>query len=261
MPVAGPVLLVGCGRLGSAIAEGWLGTGTVSPADLLIRTRTTTPAVQAFAEQGVNVSPSSYDRPAAVVLSVKPANWREAVAGLALTPGVPVISVMAGVRLDALTEALPGHPVARVMPSTSVASARGAAALLAPDATAHQAARTLFGPLSTLVEVPDDAAMDAATAVCGSAPAFIHAFVRGLAQGGVDQGLDPAAALALARGALQAAAASSEDAAQSLEALIARVASPKGTTEAGLNALAAGGLDSLAAAAVEAAVNRARELG
>ena len=102
--------------------------------------------------------------------------------------------------------------------------------------------------------------MDAATAVAGSGPAFVYAFVEALARAGAEAGLTPAAAAALARGALRSAGAGLETGA-ALPDLIGRIASPGGTTRAGLDAMAADGdLDRAAAAAVQAAVRRAREL-
>ena len=97
-------------------------------------------------------------------------------------------------------------------------------------------------------------------AVAGSAPAFIHAFVQALARAGESEGLPREAAERLARGALRSAGAGAETGA-SLDDLIGRVASPGGTTRAGLEAIeAAGDLERAAEAAVGAAVRRAREI-
>ena len=102
--------------------------------------------------------------------------------------------------------------------------------------------------------------MDAATATAGSAPAFVYAFVQALARAGEAQGLSRDAAERLARGALRSAGAGAETGA-SLEELVARIASPGGTTRAGLDAMEAGGdVDRAAEAAVNAAVARAKEI-
>lgn len=240
------VTLLGHGRLGSAISEGWRLTGAVS--DPAILTRAVPP-----------VCPPDTD---VLVIAVKPAAWRQAVAPLAesLPTDAVVLSVMAGVRAADIAAALPGRAVVRVMPTTAVAQARGVAAIWSADASARDLAHRLFDAIADTVDLADESLIDAATAVAGSAPAFFYALARGLAAAGVEAGLTPDAAARLARGALGSAGAgvSTPD---TLEALIARIASPGGTTRAGLDALQAADIDGAARAAVQAAVARARALG
>lgn len=259
----GAVVLVGCGRLGSAILEGWLATGAVAARDIIILTPSGKAAAEAARALGARINPALtvLAEARAVVLSVKPAMWRDALAPLLETLPVqaPVISVMAGVGTADIA-AVAGRPVARVMPTTGVAQARGVAALWSADAVARETARSLFGPLADVVDLEREALMDAATAVAGSAPAFIHAFTQALARAGEAQGLSATAAERLARGALRSAGAGAESGA-GLDDLIGRIASPGGTTRAGLDAMAdAGDLDRAAIAAVEAAVGRARAI-
>lgn len=258
---AGTVALVGCGRLGSAILEGWLKTGAVTADDLIILTPSDKPAANAARAQGARVNP-----PAAVlgeartlVLAVKPAKWREALGPLigTLSPEILIVSVMAGVAAADI-RAVADRPVARVMPTTAVAQGRGVAALWSDHAIARERARGLFGAMAEVVDLDLEAHIDVATATAGSAPAFIHAFVQALAKAGEAEGLSAEAATRLARGALRSAG-SGVEIGESLETLIARIASPGGTTRAGLDAMAASGdLDRAAEAAVRAAVQRAR---
>mgnify|MGYP001459897786 CR=1 FL=1 len=177
---AGPVALVGCGRLGSAILEGWLKTGALVAPDLIILTPSDKPAADAARAQGAQVNP-----PAAVlgeartlVLAVKPAKWREALGPLigALNPETLIVSVMAGVAAADIY-ALADRPVARVMPTTAVAQGRGVAALWSDHAIARGRARGLFEAMAEVVDLDLEAHIDVATATAGSAPAFIHAFV------------------------------------------------------------------------------------
>ena len=259
----GAVVLVGCGRLGSAILEGWLATGTVAPTDLIILTPSGKPAAEAARALGARVNPpaEALNQAGAVVLAVKPARWREALEPLvaSLPGGAVVVSVMAGVAAGDIA-AVAARPVARVMPTTGVAQARGVAALWSDQARARETARGLFCALADVVDLDSEERMDPATAVAGSAPAFIHAFVQALARAGAAQGLPPEAAERLARGALRSAGAGAGTG-EPLEALIARIASPGGTTRAGLDAMAASGdLERAAQAAVEAAVQRARTI-
>jgi pyrroline-5-carboxylate reductase len=260
---SGDVVLVGCGRLGSAILEGWLATGTVAPADLIILTPSSKPAAEAARARGARVNPPAEALAGArtVVLAVKPAKWREALSPVlaGLPSGATIISVMAGVKSGDIAAAA-ARPIARVMPTTGVAQARGVAALWSSDVEARETGRGLFEEIADVVDLNDEALMDASTAAAGSAPAFIHAFVQALARAGQAQGLSREAAERLARGALRSAGAGAETG-EPLDALIARIASPGGTTRAGLDAMSAGGdLDRAAAAAVEAAVQRAKAI-
>lgn len=259
----GEIVLVGCGRLGSAILEGWLASGAVVPAGLIVVTPSPKPVANRAALAGarINAPPGDLAEADAVVLALKPAVWREALAPLAahLRADAVIISVMAGVKADLIAEAS-GRAVARVMPTTAVAQARGVAAVWSADDRAREAARALFGPLAELVDLPDESLMDAATATAGSAPAFIHAFVQALATAGEAQGLSNDAATRLARGALRSAAAGLETG-ETLDALIGRVASPGGTTRAGLDAMTNdGALVDVARRAIDAAVMRAKAL-
>jgi len=258
-----PVVLVGCGRLGSAIVEGWLLTGAVDPAELIILTPSEKPVAEQARAKGARVNPPSeaLTNARAAVLSVKPAYWKGAVEPLAsaLPEDATLVSVMAGVRAAAIGEAMTSRPVARVMPTTAVASGNGIAAVWSADDDARAVAHALFAPLAQVVDLAVEDLMDVATAVAGSGPAYVHAFAKSLAAAGEAAGLDSASALTLARGAVRSAA--SAEPSDSLDALIARVASPGGTTEAGLKALNGGAaLDDAVAAAVGAALKRAREL-
>lgn len=238
-----PITLLGHGRLGSALIEGWRLTGAATPT---ILTRADEPVCPADTR--------------ALVIAVKPAHWREAVAPLApsLAHDAVVVSVMAGVRACDIARVLP-RPIARVMPTIAVAQAQGVAAVWSDDPRAVTLAHALFGRVADTVDLADEALLDPATAVAGSGPAFFHAFAQALASAGVEAGLPQDMAERLARGALRSAGAGAATA-LSLTDLIARIASPGGTTQAGLDALHASGLADAAKATVSAAVARARAL-
>ncbi|MGZ9113578.1 MAG: pyrroline-5-carboxylate reductase family protein [Brevundimonas sp.] len=258
-----PVVLVGCGRLGSAIVEGWLKTGAVNPADLIILTPSEKPVAEQARALGAQVNPplDALITARILVLAVKPAVWRNAVVPLAGHLGAEtwLVSVMAGVSSTDIAQVV-ARPVARVMPTTAVAQARGVAALWSADPKAREVARDLFSPMADVVDLEAEAQIDAATAVAGSAPAFIYAFVQALAEAGQAEGLAAEAAQRLARGALRSAGAGAETD-DTLAMLIARIASPGGTTRAGLDAIAASrDLGRAATVAVTAAVRRARSL-
>lgn len=262
MGALGPVVLLGCGRLGSALVEGWLASGTLAPGDMTLISRSENEAVRGFGGQGVRTGPDALpDGPVTLVLATKPAQWREAVAALLPhlnQPPTVSVSVMAGVLAADLRTTI-GGTIARVMPTTAVAERQGVAAIWSADDLARGIATQLFAPMADVVQLDAEGQLDPATAVAGSAPAFIYAFVQALAEAGAAQGLPEDAAHRLACGALRSAASGAASP-WDLDALIARIASPGGTTRAGLDALSAGQLDTLVHAAVSAAVARARDL-
>lgn len=262
MAVARPVVLVGCGRLGSALVEGWLRFGPVTAADLIVLTRSDTPGARAARAAGARVNPEvgALKSAGTVVLAVKPGGWRDAVVPLVgrLADDAVLVSLMAGVRAVDLVEAL-DRPLVRVMPTTGVARGEGVAAIWAATLAGRAMGHALFARVAQVVDLDDEALMDAATATAGSAPAFLLSLVQALARAGTTHGLSEAAATALARGALRSAAAGIAGE-ESLEQLIDRVTSPGGTTRAGLDA-SADYIDAAAQAAIAAAIRRAGELG
>lgn len=236
-------------------------TGAVAAGDLIVFTPSEKPAAEAAQADGARVNPalSALGDARVLLLAVKPATWREALTPLVadLNAEAVIVSVMAGVAAADIG-AVAGLPVARVMPTTAVAQGRGVAALWSAHEEARERARALFESMAEVVDLDQEAWIDAATATAGSAPAFIYAFVQAVARAGEAEGLSADAATRLARGALRSAGAGVESG-EALETLIARIASPGGTTRAGLDAMAASGdADRAAGAAVRAAVQRAR---
>jgi pyrroline-5-carboxylate reductase len=264
MPEHLPILLLGAGRLGGALIEGWRLTSAVKPSEVLICDPQPGPAATAAAAAGARLNPdwSELIRAKTVLLAVKPQVWREAAQAYqpALSADAVIVSVAAGVRCADISEAF-GRPAARVMPITAVAVAQGAAAIYAPDARARAAAHALFDPVASVVDLQDEDLMDAVTAVCGSAPAYLYAFTEALEAAGEAEGLPPEAARALARATMAGAAALMARSGQDPAELRRQVTSPGGTTEAALAVLMGEtGLFPLLREAVAAAAARSREL-
>ena len=259
-----PILLLGAGRLGGALLEGWRRTGAFAPADLIVRDPQPGAAALAAVEGGAKLNPTEAElgRARTVLLAVKPQLWRDAARDLAahLSPEAVIVSVAAGVRADDIAEVF-GRPAARVMPITAVAVAKGAGAVVSSDARARAAAHALFDPVGVLVDLEDEAMMDAVTGVCGSAPAYLYAFTEALEAAGEAQGLPREAAQALARATMAGAAALMAASGEEPAELRRQVTSPNGTTEAALKVLmGTEGLGPLLREAVAAATNRSREL-
>ncbi|WP_299174960.1 pyrroline-5-carboxylate reductase dimerization domain-containing protein [uncultured Brevundimonas sp.] len=264
VPSRGPVVLVGCGRLGSAILEGWLLTDSVAAADLIILSPSEKPAAEVARGQGARINPplEALTEAEVIVLAVKPAMWREVMTPLLpfLADRAVILSVMAGVTAPTLAEGIGGWPIVRVMPTTGVSRGRGVASIWSADDRARTIGRGLFESMAETVVLTDEALMDAATAVAGSGAAYFYAFTEALARAGEASGLDAATADVLARATLRSAADSMGD--DGLEALIGRIASPGGSTRAGLDAMAKDGrLTAMLNETVAAAVKRNREMG
>jgi pyrroline-5-carboxylate reductase len=199
-----------------------------------------------------------------VVLAVKPQVWREVgrdVAGL-LRPDAVVVSIAAGVGLSSLAEVFGARAIARVMPTTGVAIGKGVASIIAHDPVARARAHVLFDPVATTVDLDDEALMDAATAVSGSAPAYLYAFIEALESAAIDAGLAEKDAASLVRATVAGAAVLLRESGEAPAELRRKVSSPGGTTEAALKVLLAKqGFGPLMHKAVSAAVARSRELG
>jgi pyrroline-5-carboxylate reductase len=261
-----PILVLGAGHMGGALIEGWLATGAFEASHLIVSDPQAGAAAHDAVAKGARLNPpiEALAEAPLVVLAVRPQVWRAVAAEIAplLGPDAVVVSVAAGVRTQDLAAVFGPRPVARVMPTTGVAVGKGAVSIFAHDASARAAAHVLFDPVATTVDLADEALMDAAVAVSGSAPAYLYAFMEALAAAGVAQGLSPEASKALVRATVVGAAAlldrSNEDPAD----LRRKVASPGGTTEAALTVLMGGdGLGPLLAETVAAAARRSRELG
>ena len=266
MAQTSPILLMGAGRLGGALIEGWSLTGALALSDLIIRDPQPSDAARAAAAGGARLNPpdAALAEARTVLMAVKPQIWRDAARELEphLGADAVIVSVAAGIKAADLAAAFGGRPVARVMPITAVAVGQGAAAIFAPDSSASQAAHALFDPVAKVVDLKDEALMDAVTAVCGSAPAYLYAFTEALEAAGEAEGLPAEDARTLARATMAGAAALMARSGEEPSELRRQVTSPGGTTEAALKVLMGEhGLGPLLRAAVSAAARRSRELG
>jgi pyrroline-5-carboxylate reductase len=260
-----PILILGAGRMGGALIQGWRRAGVFAPADLILRDPHPTELAQAVARDGARLNPAdpALVEAQTVLLAVKPQLWRETAAEVAslLHPEAVIVSVAAGVQSADIAAAF-GRNVARVMPTTAVAIGQGTTSIYAAEPEARARARALFGPVGTVVDLDDEVLMHAATAVSGSAPAYLYAFIEALEAGGAAAGLPVEAAQRLARSTIAGAAALLAQSGEEPAELRRQVTSPGGTTQAALEVLMGeGGLSPLLRDAVAAALRRSKELG
>lgn len=262
------LVLLGCGKMGGAMLDGWL-AGGLPPSCVTVLEPRPGPRLMALADDGLRLnSPLSSDA-AVAVLAVKPQMMGEALPALvALGGGTTLfVSVAAGTPISSF-ESLLGSatPIVRAMPNTPAAIGRGITALIGNAAAGEPAmvlAESLLGAVGATVRLDDEADMDAVTAVSGSGPAYVFLLIEALAAAGEAQGLDPALALQLARATVAGAGALAESTDRPPGQLRVDVTSPNGTTAAALDILMQpeGGLPLLVAQAVAAAAERSRVLG
>lgn len=264
---SGRLLLVGAGKMGSALLEGWLRFG-LQAKNVVVLEPLPSPQISALAERGLALNPElgAAGNVDAIVLAIKPQIAAEALAPLApiVSASTLVVSIMAGRTLRFLAGAVGGAcALVRAMPNTPAAIGRGitVAVGLRASAAQRQLAHRLLSATGAVEWIEDELLMDAVTAVSGSGPAYVFLLAEALAQAGAAAGLPPLLAQKLAR---ETVAGSGELLHRSpLDAATLRenVTSPGGTTAAALEVLTGkNGLAPLMRDAVAAATARSREL-
>lgn len=259
------LVLLGCGKMGQAMLQGWLGAGLPPGAVFVVD-----PAPSAWlSETGVHLNRELPSAPAIVVVAVKPQMIGEALPVLqGYGAGRTVfLSVAAGTTL-ATFETMLGEatPIIRAMPNTPAAIGRGITALFGnPSVTDADLdlGEALLSVVGQTVRVESESDMDAVTSVSGSGPAYVFHLIETLAAAGEAEGLSPTLALRLAKATVAGAGALAEASADTPTQLRINVTSPAGTTAAALEVLMdeTEGFPALLPRAVKAAAERSRELG
>lgn len=261
--------VIGCGKMGTALVAGAVRAGTVDPT--LVSGYDPIPdALESFCRITTAGSCDSLaelvknnDR---LLLCIRPQDVPAVLdtVGPAADRPLSMISIAAGITTSALEKGLPaGSSVIRCMPNTPALVDKGATAFCA-GAHAKTAelefAKLLFDSVGLALEVPESL-MDTVTGLSGSGPAFVFLMIEALADGGVNCGLTRAQAMQLAAQTVYGAASMVLETGDHPGVLRDRVASPGGTTIAGLAELERRGLRAALIFAVEAAAKRSAELG
>jgi len=262
--LSGTLVLVGAGKMGGAMLQGWLALG-LDPKKIAIVEPRPSGDIAALAARGVRINPAAVQDARVMVIAIKPQDATSVVPALKPLAGAEtlVVSIMAGKTLRFLQSALPCS-IVRAMPNTPAAIGRGITVAV-PNAsvTAEQRALAdiLLGAVGAVEWVADEALLDAVTAVSGSGPAYVFLLADSLALAGISAGLPGDLAYRLARETIAGSGELLHQSPLDLETLRQNVTSPGGTTEAALRVLMAkDGLDSLMGKAIAAAVRRSREL-
>ncbi|MDA8126003.1 MAG: pyrroline-5-carboxylate reductase [Deltaproteobacteria bacterium] len=261
--------VVGGGKMGGALVAGMLARGLVQAAAVTVADKDEKRRAELARDYGVAVTEDNRKAVRGadlVILSVKPQNMAEVLAELStvMAPQTLVVSIAAGIDAAFIEERLgKGVRVVRVMPNMPALIGEGAAAVAA-GAFATEAdlalAVGIFAAVGIAVEVKENL-MDAVTGLSGSGPGYAFLMIEALADGGVRMGLARDVALKLAAQTLLGAAKLCLQGEKHPAELRDMVASPGGTTLAGLKALEDGKVRATLMSAVEAATRRSAELG
>jgi pyrroline-5-carboxylate reductase len=228
------LLMIGAGNMGGAMLRRWLEAGR-DPASVTV----VSPSGRAMPDgvRVVSAIPEAAD--GTIVLGLKPQQLGSISGALSRLRPALLVSILAGVEEATLAAACPAGAIVRAMPNLPVGIGRGVTALssTSADEAARAAAQTLMAPLGLVEWIDDERLFDAVTALSGCGPAFTFRFVDALARAAEALGLPAEQAARLALATVSGSAALAEASDVSPAVLADRVASPGGSTRAGLNVL------------------------
>lgn len=269
------ITFIGGGNMGRALIGGLLASGLQAKQIMVVEPFTAT-AEKLKADFSVSVLSSvgqlQFDAACnhVVVMAVKPQDFKQVAQSLAphlkaiAADRLLVISIAAGIRLNSMANWLSHSRCVRAMPNTPALIGMGITGLCADgsvDESARTKAEALCNAVGQSVWVEDESLIDAVTALSGSGPAYVFAFLEALQAGGEKLGLDAATARALAYATLQGAAQLAVNSAESAGSLREKVTSKGGTTAAALAVLQAGDWQGILEAALAAAAKRGKAMG
>lgn len=268
--LSGPVVLLGAGKMGGAMLEGWLKLGLSPDHAIVLDPHMPAEAAEALAARGVSVNPDldTVSAPSVILLAVKPQVAPDALPRVAplVKAGTVVVSIMAGRTLSFMTDIFGADAaLVRSIPNTPAAIGRGVSVAVAgPRVSAAQRdlASALLSAIGIVEWIEDEALMDAATAVSGSGPAYAFLLAEAMAQAGVEAGLPAELSHRIARATVAGAGALLDHSDLPAATLRQNVTSPGGTTAAALAVLMheENGFGPLLTAAIAAATKRGKEL-
>lgn len=258
------LVLLGCGKMGSAMLAGWLGRGLPASSVWVVDPHPS----DWLKAQGVHLNEDLPKAPAIVLVAVKPQMMGDALPTLAaMGNGTTLfVSVAAGTTIGYFEQTLGAQtPIVRAMPNTPAAISRGITAIIGNAHTRPEQldeAESLLSAVGEVVRLENEGQIDAVTGVSGSGPAYVFHMIETMAAAGEAQGLPAELALQLARATVAGAGALAMEAGEHPSALRRNVTSPNGTTQAALEVLMdeETGFPPLLKRAVAAAADRSREL-
>ncbi len=263
------IAVVGAGNLGSALIDGLLQAGSISPDRLLATTRSSEHASAVAEKYGISASAGNNADVTScadlVILGVKPAQVPEVIDDInpALRPGHVLVSMAAAVPIERIEHLLSCEiAVFRAMPSLAMSVRESATAVCASQgATREQqlSVERIFESVGAVISVPEHL-MHAVTALSASGPGFVCAVMEAMAKAGANLGLAEDLSLQLCEQTFAGTAKLLRASGLSPFALRSRVSTPGGTTAAGIEQLDKHGLNDAFIGALEAAARRSEAL-
>ena len=257
-----PTWFVGCGNMGGAILDGWRMGGLDLSAVTVIR-----PSGKAVEGARVVTSVKEAGSPPKIAfLAFKPQRLDEIAPELRrhLSANTVVVSILAGVEAESLRQRFPAvRAIVRAMPNLPVAVRRGVTGLYSSDVDplTRNELNNLFTALGFAMWMADESKLAALGSVAGAGPAYVARFIAALTRAGIKRGLSEEISATLALETVLGTSWMAANTGENMESVAKRVASPKGTTEAGLAVLDHDHvLDELIALTIDAAARRGAEL-
>jgi len=264
---ASAIAFIGGGNMASALIGGLLAQG-MAPTQIEVVEPSEAARSSLLAQFGITAQalPGPGLRAAdLVVWAVKPQVFREAaLQARPLTSSALHLSVAAGIRSSSIAQWLGTERVVRAMPNTPALIGRGMSALFARkavDALERKRVEQLMAPTGEMLWVDEESLLDAVTALSGSGPAYVFYFLEAMTRAGTSMGLSQAQAHQLAVGTFAGAAELARQSDDAPAVLRQRVTSKGGTTHAAIESMEHAGVADALVQAIEAAQQRAHELG
>jgi len=268
LPLPGPIVLIGAGNMGGAMALGWIKSGIAASSIIAADPNPPEAMKSRFHEAGINIVPAAPEslQAGVIFVAVKPQVMGDVLPAYRtlIGPDTIVISIAAGKPLAFLEAQLGDAAMVRAMPNTPAMIGRGVTGAFAngrvsdPQRELVHSLLEVSGPVEW---VGSESLIDAVTALSGSGPAYVFYLVECMAEAGRKLGLPADLAMRLARATVSGAGELLHQSPDDAAVLRKNVTSPGGTTAAALDVLMAGsGMQPLFDAAIKAARDRAEEL-
>lgn len=261
---------LGSGNMAEAIINGLIKSGHVKGTEISASDKNIerlNVIVEGYGIEGHNKNFEVARRSDVIIVAVKPQVIEPVLKGIAdeMGPDKLIISIAAGIKIKQISSYLKeGAKIVRVMPNTPALVLSGVSALCPGKGVSKEElelATAIFDAVGKTVTVEDEGLMDAVTGLSGSGPAFVYTFIEAMSDAGVKMGLPRETANTLATETVLGSAKVVSEMKMHTGELRDMVTSPGGTTIAGMGKLEEKGFRSAVISAVEAAVNKSKELG
>ena len=269
------ITFIGGGNMGRALISGLLASGFTSNQLSVVEANAVTALKlhEDFGVQGIGALEQiafDFSKNNVVVMAIKPQDFNVVAKGLAsklkhaTAPGPLILSIAAGIRLQDMSRWLDHARCVRAMPNTPALIGKGITGLFADAAVNtddRQLAETICGAVGQSIWVAEEKLMDAVTAVSGSGPAYVFAFLEAMQSAGEKLGLDTENARKLAYATLEGATQLAQNSDEHAGVLRERVTSKGGTTAAALEVMKQHGWNEILEKAIDAANQRGKAMG